>query len=92
MSKEADRVDAYLNTIERLEPDIAMTDKDASLTSIAISAKRIADTLDNIFVSIISDPNRRVTNYTSLDQLKIMRQYIDAAIERHNRKDGGYGF
>jgi hypothetical protein len=42
------RVDAYLETIKRLEPDISMCDRDATLTSIAISLKRIADRLDNL--------------------------------------------
>ena len=42
------RVDAYLDTIARLEPDFAMIDQDAALASIAISLKRIADSLDQI--------------------------------------------
>ncbi len=41
------RVEAYLETVNRLEPDISMCDRDATLTSIAISLKRIADFLDN---------------------------------------------
>ncbi len=40
---EAERVDAYLDTVRRMEPDIAMVDRDAALASIAISLKRIAD-------------------------------------------------
>lgn len=44
-SKEKERVDAYLNTIDRLEPDIAMIDHDAAMASIAISLKRIADVI-----------------------------------------------
>lgn len=43
---EAERVDAYLDTIERIEPDIAMIDADAAYASIAISLKRIADALE----------------------------------------------
>ena len=46
MAGEAERVESYLNTIARFEPDLAMTDQDASLTSIAISLKRIADALN----------------------------------------------
>lgn len=50
MSDEKERleagVDAYLKTIERLEPDITLIDKDAALASIAISLKRIADVLE----------------------------------------------
>ena len=42
------RVDAYLDTIVRLEPDITMIDRDGALASIAISLKRIADSLDQI--------------------------------------------
>jgi hypothetical protein len=38
--------DAYLDTLDRMEPDIAMVDRDAALASIAISLKRIADSLD----------------------------------------------
>jgi len=46
------RVDAYLETVKRLEPDISMCDRDATLTSIAISLKRIADKLNNIDFNI----------------------------------------
>ncbi|MET4187578.1 monomeric isocitrate dehydrogenase [Bradyrhizobium sp. JR1.7] len=45
-SPEKERVDAYLDTIKRLEPDIAMIDSDAGIASIAISLKRIADALE----------------------------------------------
>lgn len=45
---EAERVGAYQKTIERFEPDIAMTDQNAALTSIAISMKRIADALEKV--------------------------------------------
>mgnify|MGYP001596292723 CR=1 FL=1 len=48
MSGEKDRVDAYLGTVARLEPDIAMMDTAACLPSIAISLKRIADALDGL--------------------------------------------
>ncbi len=43
---EQEKVDAYLDTVARLEPSIAMIDRDAALASIAISLRRIADTLD----------------------------------------------
>ena len=46
------RVDAYLDTIGRIEPDIAMIDRDAALASIAISLKRIADVLNQIYAQI----------------------------------------
>lgn len=37
---------AYLDTVRRLEPDIAMIDTAAGMASIAISLKRIADALE----------------------------------------------
>lgn len=48
MSGEKERVDAYLDTVKRMEPDIAMVDRDAALASIAVSLKRIADDLSFI--------------------------------------------
>lgn len=48
MAGEAERVDVYLDTIKRLEPDIAMIDQGAAAASIAISLKRIADALEAI--------------------------------------------
>lgn len=39
------RVDTYLETLARIEPDIAQIDDIATWTSIAISLKRIADAL-----------------------------------------------
>lgn len=44
-SPEKDRVDAYMDTVSRIEPDIAMLDTGAALASIAISLRRIADAL-----------------------------------------------
>lgn len=46
MAKEAEQVDAYLDTIKRIEPEIAMIDTGAALASIAISLRRIADALE----------------------------------------------
>lgn len=46
MTGEKERVDAYLDTVKRMEPDIAMVDRDAALASIAISLRRIADVLE----------------------------------------------
>ncbi len=43
---ERGRVDAYLDTVERLEPEIAMIDAGAAYASIAISLKRIADAME----------------------------------------------
>lgn len=40
------KVGAYLDTINRIEPDIAMIDTGAALASIAISLRRIADALE----------------------------------------------
>lgn len=44
-SPESERVDAYLNTVGRLEPDIAPIDVSAFYASAAVSLKRIADVL-----------------------------------------------
>lgn len=41
------RVSAYIETVGRMEPDIAMVDRDAALASIAISLRRIADALNS---------------------------------------------
>ena len=41
------RIDAYMDTVRRMEPDIAMVDRDAALASIAISLRRIAEALEN---------------------------------------------
>lgn len=38
--------DAYLKTVERLEPEITPIDTPAALASIAISLRRIADLLE----------------------------------------------
>jgi len=38
----------YLNTVNKLEPEISPVDRDAALTSIAISLKRIADHLEKV--------------------------------------------
>lgn len=46
MAGEKERVDGYLATIERLEPDIRPIDLPAAAASIAISLKRIADFLE----------------------------------------------
>lgn len=52
MAGEKERVDAYLNTINRLEPDIVMIDQGAANASVAISLKRIADSLDTIVLRL----------------------------------------
>lgn len=48
MAGEKERVDAYLATVDRMEPEIAMIDAGAFYASAAISLKRIADSLDKI--------------------------------------------
>jgi len=45
MSGEKERVDAYLDTVKRMEPDITFVDSAAGWASIAISLKRIADAM-----------------------------------------------
>ena len=39
--------DAYLNTVNRIEPDVCPLDQAGALASIAISLRRIADALEN---------------------------------------------
>lgn len=46
MVGEKERVDAYLDTVSRLEPDIAPIDASATYASVAISLKRIADVIE----------------------------------------------
>lgn len=48
MTGEKERVDSYLATLARMEPDIAMIDASAFYASAAISLKRIADSLEQI--------------------------------------------
>ena len=45
MAGESERVHAYMDTVGRMEPEIAMVDRDTALASIAISLRRIADAL-----------------------------------------------
>ncbi len=40
--------DAYLDTVARMEPEIAMVDTGGAAASIAISLKRIADSLEKL--------------------------------------------
>lgn len=40
------RPEVYLQTVERMEPDITYVDRDGALASIAISLKRIADVME----------------------------------------------
>lgn len=42
------RAKAYLDTLARIEQEITMIDQDAAAASIAISLKRIADSLENL--------------------------------------------
>ncbi len=48
MSDLEKKVDVYLNTVERLESDIAIVDTGAALASIAISLRRIADGVERV--------------------------------------------
>ncbi len=38
--------DDYLDTVDRMEPDVTPVDRDGAMASIAISLKRIADALE----------------------------------------------
>ncbi len=48
--------DTYLNTISRLEPEIAMIDPGAFNASAAISLKRIADSLEKLTEAYTYNP------------------------------------
>ena len=43
-----DQAQAYIQTVDRLEPDIHPVDRDGALASIAISLKRIADAFEAV--------------------------------------------
>lgn len=45
--------DYYQETVARLEPEIAVVDHDAALTSIAISLRRIADVMTGADPAIV---------------------------------------
>ena len=47
--------DPYLNTIDRLEPELALIDPGAFYASAAISLKRIADCLEQIEQMLLED-------------------------------------
>lgn len=55
MAGEKERIDTYLETVKRLEPDISMIDNGAYNASAAISLKRIADTLESIEAFLINN-------------------------------------
>lgn len=48
MAGEEERVNAYLKTVKRLEPEITPIDLPAAAASIAISLRRIADSLESL--------------------------------------------
>lgn len=48
MAGEKERVDGYLGTVDRLEPDIAPIDASAFYASAAVSLKRIADNFEKM--------------------------------------------
>lgn len=54
MSKEKNQLDSYLNTISRLEPELAAIDTGPALASIAISLRRIADVVEGDFFERMS--------------------------------------
>lgn len=45
MANEEAKVNAYMETVERMEPDIHPVDAAAAYASVAISAKRMADAM-----------------------------------------------
>jgi len=62
MKEEMERVDGYLATITRLEPDIHMIDPGAFYASAAISLKRIADINEIHAMGYRSHNSPRVTH------------------------------
>ena len=52
MAGEKERVDGYLQTIHRLEPDIHPVDASAFYASASISLKRLADTTSKIYMGL----------------------------------------
>lgn len=50
-----DHPDAYLGTVNRIEPDVAMLDADGARASIAISLKRIADVMEKLLVVVYDE-------------------------------------
>ncbi len=58
MSIEQTRMNAYMATVRRLEPDITAIDASAFYASAAISLKRIADALDFIAAELRADADR----------------------------------
>lgn len=48
MPNPKDSLDAYIDTVNRLEPEITPIDATAALASIAISLKRIADMVEGV--------------------------------------------
>lgn len=57
MTKTLTQLSEYLHSVERLEPDLVCVDRDAALTSIAISMKRIADALNIDVIKVEPDTN-----------------------------------
>lgn len=53
MAGEQERVDGYLATVDRLEPDIHPIDANAFYASAAISAKRTADATERAADAIV---------------------------------------
>ncbi len=72
MSAEKERVDAYLETLSRMEPDIAMTDASAFGTSIAISLKRIADKLSQFGPAPVTEASQPQPAPSPLDMVKVI--------------------
>jgi hypothetical protein len=72
------RVDAYLDTIGRMEQDIAMVDHDAAMASIAISLKRIADAVTYMATPpvMVDDHMKRIAD--ALDSTIIADRLSDA--------------
>ena len=55
-------LDAYLNTVQRLEPEITPIDVNGAVASIAISLKRIADVMEWIKATVEKEIEKNGNN------------------------------
>lgn len=82
MAGEKERVDGYIDTINRMEPNIHPVDNSAFYASAAISLKRMADAAEERFVCEAQqklDEIRRVINdhrLTYMDCIETIRGIV----------------
>lgn len=87
MKTPNDALDAYQETIARLEPDIHMIDAGAFYASAAISLKRIADVMTkDVDQTLINCITKAVTDRSGLSY-NIAHEIGRIAIEYYTRKE-----